>query len=130
MSRALRMRSRQNSGRSVGGVGEQCGRGVLFLVPLFVALGSAQPESAAEIDDNGSGVQKLRRQVHGNFGGGGEQNRFEALVCNGFRDARERAGWWIYGAVWRRRPSRRDVRAGRVRSADGRSEYATASAPL
>ncbi len=57
---------------------------MVFLVPLFVALGGAKAEGAAEVDDDGAGGQEFGREVHGDFGGGGEKNSFQAFVCNGF----------------------------------------------
>ena len=65
--------------QSVRRFGEQRGRGVVFLVPLFVAFGSAQAEGAAEIDHGRAGVEKLRREVHRNLGRSGQQNGLQAF---------------------------------------------------
>ena len=70
---------------AVNGLGEQCRRCVVFLIPVLIALGGLQPERAGEVDDHGAGIQKRLREVHGNFGRSGEQHGLQALGGNRFR---------------------------------------------
>ena len=79
-------------GKSVDGLGEQLGRGVLVLVPARIGGGVAKAEGAAEIDDFGAGVEHGGREFHGNFRRRGEEHDVQAFGANGVRRTR-RAAW-------------------------------------
>src|SRR5690349_6212540 len=55
------------------------------LVPAGVVLGCAEAEGAAEVDDARSGVEDLRREVHGGLRRGGQENDRKLLIANGLR---------------------------------------------
>lgn len=49
---------------------------MVFLVPLLVTFGRLQPERAAKIDHNRTGIEELRSQFHRNVRGCSQQDRF------------------------------------------------------
>ena len=116
--------------KTVDGLGEQFGRGVLLLVPARIGGGVAKAERAAEIDDLGAGVEHGGREFHGDFGRRGEEDDGQAFGANGVGRARGAAR---LGVIDGRRVGRRDpgdVRGGRARRGGGRSRRRTSSAPL
>src|SRR6266513_2243952 len=71
------------------GFGQQGGLGVVGLVPLRIALGSAQPERAAEIDDPGPGFKQRRRKLERNFGRCSQEDGGQLLRPRSFGTGRD-----------------------------------------
>ena len=81
-------------GQSVDGFGQQCRLGVSALYQVLVALGGAQAEGAAEVDDAHPGGEQPGRQFHGNFGRRGEEDDVELRIADGFGSAGKLAASW------------------------------------
>ena len=73
--------------QSISGFGQQFGLRVGLFVPGGVGGGRAQTKSAAQIDDFGAGREEGRRELHGNFRRGGQENDGDAFGAHGFRRA-------------------------------------------
>ena len=61
-----------------------------LLVPGGIALGRAQAEGAAQVDDLGAGAQHGRREFHGDVGRSGEKDDSDPFGAHGVGSARER----------------------------------------
>ena len=95
----------------VDGLGQQFRLGVRLLVPGRVVLRRAQAEGAAQVDHPGAGLQHGRRQLHGDFRRGGQEDQGKSFGMNGFCRARQvRRGGGIADRGVRRIP--RDGPAG------------------
>ena len=87
-------------GQTVGGFLKKGRGGVRFFVPAGVVFGSAEAESAGQIDDLGSGGKEICGEFHGSFWRSGEEDNGEIVVFD--RLAAEGSGSWAFGTVFER----------------------------